>query len=278
MPLSTCTITGQWRSPVDLPVATGKVRIQPVAPAAGGGYIIAGEPVWVDLVGGAISETVVSNAEAASLQYLITEHIAGADNPPPYVISPAGATVDLSTAPRSASGTTSLYVLASAAGQPGGYATLGQDGRVPAGQLPPASGGDAVESVNGRTGAVTLTKTDVGLPLVDNTSDAAKPVSTAQAAAIAAKENTGVAAGLMSAHTGAADPHPQYLLPAEGDARYDALGAATAAVATAPRYVAYTGSSWPARGAGSRMVIFVGGPSSSPPSDGQAGDLWQPAS
>jgi hypothetical protein len=110
MPLSTCTITGQWLSPVDLPVATGKVRIQPVAPAAGGGYIIADEPVWVDLVGGAISETLVSNAEAASLQYLISERIAGADNPPPYVITPTGPTVDLSTAPRSASGTTSLYV------------------------------------------------------------------------------------------------------------------------------------------------------------------------
>jgi hypothetical protein len=109
MPLSTCTITGQWVSPVDLPVATGKVRIQPVAPAAGGGYIIADEPVWVDLVGGAISETVVSNADAAALQYLITERIAGADNPPPYVISRTGPRVDLSVAPRSACGTASLY-------------------------------------------------------------------------------------------------------------------------------------------------------------------------
>lgn len=40
-----------------------------------------------------------------------------------------------------------------------------------------------VLSVAGRTGAVTLTKTDVGLANVDNTSDANKPVSTAQAAA-----------------------------------------------------------------------------------------------
>ncbi|MGP1680837.1 MAG: hypothetical protein ACTS8S_00730 [Giesbergeria sp.] len=42
-----------------------------------------------------------------------------------------------------------------------------------------------VQSVAGRTGAVTLAKGDVSLGNVDNTSDASKPVSTAQAAAIA---------------------------------------------------------------------------------------------
>lgn len=40
-----------------------------------------------------------------------------------------------------------------------------------------------VTSVAGRVGAVALTKTDVGLANVDNTSDATKPVSTEQAAA-----------------------------------------------------------------------------------------------
>lgn len=44
------------------------------------------------------------------------------------------------------------------------------------------AGGD-VASVAGRTGAVVLTSTDVGLANVDNTSDANKPVSTAQATA-----------------------------------------------------------------------------------------------
>lgn len=44
-----------------------------------------------------------------------------------------------------------------------------------------------VTSVNGRTGAVTLGKTDVGLSAVDNTSDANKPVSTATATALAGK-------------------------------------------------------------------------------------------
>ena len=42
-----------------------------------------------------------------------------------------------------------------------------------------------VTSVNGRTGAVTLTAADVGLSAVNNTSDANKPVSTLQAANLA---------------------------------------------------------------------------------------------
>lgn len=46
--------------------------------------------------------------------------------------------------------------------------------------------GGAVSSVAGKTGAVTLVKADVGLGNVDNTADANKPVSTAQAAADAA--------------------------------------------------------------------------------------------
>ena len=44
-----------------------------------------------------------------------------------------------------------------------------------------------VSSVNSKAGAVTLAKADVGLGYVDNTSDANKPVSTAQATAIGAK-------------------------------------------------------------------------------------------
>ncbi len=47
----------------------------------------------------------------------------------------------------------------------------------------------AVDSVAGKTGIVTLVKADVGLSLVDNTSDASKPVSTAQATADALKQD-----------------------------------------------------------------------------------------
>jgi hypothetical protein len=51
-----------------------------------------------------------------------------------------------------------------------------------------------VVSVAGKTGTVTVVKADVGLSNVDNTSDANKPVSTAQQTALNAKENT-IAAG-----------------------------------------------------------------------------------
>lgn len=46
-----------------------------------------------------------------------------------------------------------------------------------------------VISVNGKQGAVTITKADIGLDQVDNTSDAAKPVSTAQQTALNLKES-----------------------------------------------------------------------------------------
>ena len=46
---------------------------------------------------------------------------------------------------------------------------------------------DAVTTVAGRTGAISLAKADVGLDQADNTSDAAKPLSAAALAALAAK-------------------------------------------------------------------------------------------
>lgn len=49
-----------------------------------------------------------------------------------------------------------------AAGAASGVATLGADGKVPAAQLPTSSGGGAVASVNGKTGAVVLAASDVG--------------------------------------------------------------------------------------------------------------------
>lgn len=68
---------------------------------------------------------------------------------------------------------------------------------------------DSVLSVNTRTGDVVLTKTDVGLTNVDNTSDANKPVSTAQQIAINLS---------MSNHVAAVDPHPQYTTASEASA------------------------------------------------------------
>lgn len=65
---------------------------------------------------------------------------------------------------------------------------------------------NAVTSVSGRTGAVVLAKTDVGLGSVDNTADAAKPVSTSQQAALDQKANLASPAftGVPTAPTAAA--------------------------------------------------------------------------
>ena len=69
-----------------------------------------------------------------------------------------------------------------------GVASLDAGGLVPAAQLPATTAG-GVTSVNTRTGVVVLAAADVGLGSVNNTTDAAKPVSTAQAAADAAVQS-----------------------------------------------------------------------------------------
>jgi hypothetical protein len=68
-----------------------------------------------------------------------------------------------------------------------GVATLDANGLVASTQLPVFS--SAVNSVAGKIGVVTLVKADVGLNLVDNTSDANKPVSTATQTALDLKAN-----------------------------------------------------------------------------------------
>lgn len=75
-----------------------------------------------------------------------------------------------------------------------------QDARLVAIEAAPP-GASAVSSVAGRTGAVVLTKTDVGLANVDNTTDVAKPVSTAQATADTAARDAAIAAAATDATT-----------------------------------------------------------------------------
>lgn len=98
-------------------------------------------------------------------------------------------------------------------------------------------GGGAVTSVAGKTGDVTLTKTDVGLSNVDNTADANKPVSTAQAAADiavlnaaaadatakanaaqAASDPAGTASAAVAGHTAATDAHGDRAFASAADA------------------------------------------------------------
>jgi len=72
-----------------------------------------------------------------------------------------------------------------------------------------------VTSVAGRVGAVTLTKTDVDLANVDNTSDANKPVSTAQQAALDAKQDVDATLTALAGLTTAAN---QVILSTGADA------------------------------------------------------------
>lgn len=62
---------------------------------------------------------------------------------------------------------------------PGPNKVYGTDGSGNKGWQNAGSGGGAVDSVNGQTGVVVLTKTDIGLGNVDNTSDATKNSSVA---------------------------------------------------------------------------------------------------
>lgn len=76
------------------------------------------------------------------------------------------------------------------------------------------TGGGAVDSVNGQTGIVVLDAADVGaLTQTDADARYATPTSSTTAATDA-----------VAAHEAKADPHPQYLTPAEGDARYAPTG------------------------------------------------------
>lgn len=124
------------------------------------------------------------------------------------------------------------------------------------GQFPDATGnitisgggGGAVDSVFGRTGAVTAqngdyTKSQVGLSNVDNTSDAGKPISTATQTALDGKaavvhshvisdvsglqtaldgkEASGAASAAVAAHVALPDPHTQYALESSITPWYD---------------------------------------------------------
>jgi hypothetical protein len=116
-------------------------------------------------------------------------------------------------------------------------------------QGPPGSGGGgAVSSVNGRPGAVVLTSADVGLSNVNNTSDANKPVSTAQAAADTAVATA--ASNALAAHVAAADPHTGY-----------ALESSLAAVATSGAYADLTGK--PTLGTAAPLNVAASGDAAS---------------
>lgn len=133
MALPTVTVTGTYDNP-DGTAATGYVKFQPVVPGAtGGGAIVVSAPVIAQLVNGALSAVLVNNSSVPALQYVVTEQITNCA-PNTYTITPAGSTLDLSTAPRGGA-PTALYVLASEVGAANGVASLDGTGNVPANQL-----------------------------------------------------------------------------------------------------------------------------------------------
>lgn len=91
----------------------------------------------------------------------------------------------------------------------------------------------AVDSVAGKTGIVTLVKADVGLGNVDNTSDANKPVSTAQATAISNAQSAAIASASTDATTKASNAQAAAIAAAATDATTKADAAQTAAITAA---------------------------------------------
>ena len=80
------------------------------------------------------------------------------------------------------------YILLTEKGSASGVAPLDAAGKVDTSYLPTFT--SDVNSVNGYTGVVVLTKSDVGLSAVDNTSDIGKPISTAAQTALDGKSDT----------------------------------------------------------------------------------------
>lgn len=96
-------------------------------------------------------------------------------------------TIDLSTTqpPTAAVGNNGWYYVVSVAGTSGGTTYTIGDQIVSNGTAWTKIGKSAnITSVNGFTGIVVLTKSDIGLANADNTSDVNKPISTAQQAAL----------------------------------------------------------------------------------------------
>jgi|GEM_PF-2934737 len=123
-------------------------------------------------------------------------------------------------------------------GKPNGYASLDATGKVLSSQLPAAN--NAVTSVAGKTGDVTLAKADVGLANVDNTSDVNKPVSTATQTAINAKY-TKPAGGIPESDLATA---LQTKIDATGVQNLDDLGDVSTVGATDGQVLLYTAGVW----------------------------------
>lgn len=179
---STCTVSGVLYGPTAQPVENAKIKVFVTSAFtdASGNYIPAGlmastssdaDGLWsLDVIrteGLAHSVTFqfeypLGNNQSANVKY-------------PAVI-PDAATADFADLVDLSTGTAALASAPTTDALPEGSVNLYFTTARAAAAAP-------VTSVAGRTGAVTLTKTDVGLSSVDNTADLDKPVSSAQDAA-----------------------------------------------------------------------------------------------
>lgn len=218
--LVTINVTGRFTDLSDRP-ANGHVLLVPTHRVAGNGWIVVGTPVRLHIRNGLVTGQIIVNQAALDedLYIRVTEQITGEQpQQSPYVVKPEGTSLDLTTAPRVANpppGT--LYVPASALGQPDGVATLGPDGKLTVSQRPPGGGG----GVTSHHDLEDLADGDDHPQYLNQArGDARYAGKTETQTALAGKENTGTAAAAVAAHVALPDPHAQYLNNTRGDARY----------------------------------------------------------
>lgn len=129
--------------------------------------------------------------------------------------------------------------LTSNKGQSNGYAGLDANGLVPVSQLP-ASSVAGVQSVNGLSGVVNLSASDIGLDQVNNTNDANKPISVATQAALDLKYDAQVS-GIPESDLSAG---VQAKLNTTGAVQLDDLTNVNVAGATDGQALVLQGSTW----------------------------------
>jgi len=187
------TLAQNWATKTDGPVAGGEYSAKYWAQSIAGGPVAS----WVGLTG------VISFLQARTvLSITNVDNTSDANKP----ISSAAATALAGKEPTITAGSTAQYWRGDKSWQTLNKAAVGlpnvdntSDASKPlstaattalAGKEPTIAGGSTAQYWRGDKSWQTLDKTAVGLPNVDNTSDANKPVSPAQATAIGSKSDT----------------------------------------------------------------------------------------
>ena len=180
---------------------------------------VAGKTGVVTLVAGDVGLGNVENKSSATIRGEITSGNVtsalgftpyNATNPSGYTTNTGTVTAISGTAPIVSSGGTAPAISISAATTSAAGSMSAAD-KTKLDNIANGAQVNTVTSVAGKTGVVALAKADVGLDNVDNTSDAAKPVSTAQQTALDLKANlnsptfTGTVAGITKAMVGLGD-------------------------------------------------------------------------